>query len=198
MSDIRDLVESYYNDVYIEEEVEQLNEMGEGQRRQQRLLANKRADAEFDKKYANIINAPKVSNDREGLGPRPVPTVDGNSAANRLPAGKPNLTVKVTAPAPAAAAKVAPTAPAKPAPGTKAAGPESIKPKTPNPLLADKSIERMRQASQIRQQAGAPNITSDMIGAKSTTAPTTPTPQMSARAQALKAGGPSGGPRERR
>ena len=118
------------------------------------------------------------------------------------PAAKPAPAPAAAKPAPApAAAKPAPApaaakpaAPAKPAPGTKAAGPESIKPKTPNPLLKDKSIERMQQASQMRQKGA--NVTSDMISDKSVKAPA-PKPQMSARAQALKAGGPAGGARER-
>jgi hypothetical protein len=121
--------------------------------------------------------------------------------ATRAAAAKPAPAPAAAKPAPAPAAKPAPApaaakpaAPAKPAPGTKAAGPESIKPKTPNPLLKDKSIERMQQASQMRQKGA--NVTSDMISDKSVKAPA-PKPQMSARAQALKAGGPAGGARER-
>jgi hypothetical protein len=61
--------------------------------------------------------------------PSPAPTRPGSNAPaparpSAAPA-KPTSTQKPTAPA----------APAKPAPGTKAAGPESIKPKTPNPLM---------------------------------------------------------------
>jgi len=52
----------------------------------------------------------------------------------------------------------------------------------------------MQQASQMRQKGA--NVTSDMISDKSVKAPA-PKPQMSARAQALKAGGPAGGARER-
>ena len=33
-------------------------------------VAGKMTDAEFDRKYAGIINAPRAANDREGLGPR--------------------------------------------------------------------------------------------------------------------------------
>jgi hypothetical protein len=38
-----------------------------------------------------------------------------------------------------------------PKPGTQAAGPESIKPKTPNPLMKDGEIKRMQASSQARQ-----------------------------------------------
>jgi hypothetical protein len=60
--------------------------------------------------------------------------------------------------------------PATPSPGTKAAGPESIKPKTPNPLLADGGIRRMQQASQMRQKGI--NVTSDQLKAAERTKPT--------------------------
>jgi hypothetical protein len=59
--------------------------------------------------------------------------------------------------------------PATPAPGTKAAGPESIKPKTPNPLLAGGEIRRMQQASQMRQKGI--NVTSDQLKAAERTKP---------------------------
>jgi len=91
------------------------------------------------------------------------------------------------------AAKPAPVA-AKPAPV--AAKPEPVAAKRPSISSDLDDLKKMRQASQIRQQTGAPNVTSDMIGDKSVKAPA-PKPQMSARAQALKAGGPKLGPRER-
>jgi len=60
--------------------------------------------------------------------------------AATTPASRPSGGSSATAARPAAAAPTAKPAstastPAKPAPGTKAAGPESIKPKTPNPLM---------------------------------------------------------------
>jgi hypothetical protein len=60
------------------------------------------------------------------VGPKPTEKPAATRLAATLPAAKPAT--------PASGAKVAPTA-AKPAPGTKAAGPDSIKPKTPNPLM---------------------------------------------------------------
>jgi hypothetical protein len=129
-----------------------------------------------------------------------IPPSEGTGRGGPSDIAKKPAPAPAAKPAPAPAAKPAasaapkPSAPAKPAPGTKAAGPESIKPKTPNPLLKDKSIERMQQASQMRQKGA--NVTSDMISDKSVKAPA-PKPQMSARAQALKAGGPAGGARER-
>ena len=82
-------------------------------------------------------------------------------AASAAPAPKP------------ATAKPAPSA--APRPGTKAAGPESIKPKTPNPLLAGGDIRRMQQASQMRQKGIT--VTSDQIKAAERTKPTPVAPR---------------------
>jgi len=96
---------------------------------------------------------------------------------------------------------------AKPAPAS-APAPASgdTKPTTPTgATVADKKpavpaakplsdVGKMIQASQMRQKGA--NVTSDMISDKSVKAPA-PKPQLSARAQALKAGGPKLGPRER-
>ena len=70
--------------------------------------------------------------------------------------------------------------PAIPTPGTKAAGPESIKPKTPNPLLDGGDIRRMQQASQMRQKGTT--VTSDQLKAAERTKPPaeTPTPPVKA------------------
>ena len=88
------------------------------------------------------------------------------------PSAKPAAPAAKPAARPAAKPTAAPSA-TKPAPGTKAAGPESIKPKTPNPLMKDMPGATLKKAQEA------------------------PKPQMSARAQALKAGGPKGGARER-
>lgn len=110
------------------------------------------------------------------------------------------VTAKPVAPKPAAAAPAKPasaaTPPAKPASAVTPAA-EPAPAKRPSILSGLDDLKKMRMASQIRQKTGAPNITSDMIGDKSVKAPTTPRPQLSARAQALKAGGPKLGPRER-
>jgi hypothetical protein len=70
-----------------------------------------------------------------------------------------------------AAQKIRPTS-AAPRPGTKAAGPESIKPKTPNPLLAGGDIRRMQQASQMRQKGI--DVTSNQLASAERTKPATP------------------------
>lgn len=115
-----------------------------------------------------------------------------------------------------------PAVPAKPAPGTKAAGPESIKPKTPNPLMQKTfGYQTGNAPDQIaKASAGKPTPSGSALGsaadpkvraalnlpskpaASLSQAPApkpaeTPKPQMSARAQALKAGGPAGSARER-
>jgi len=86
--------------------------------------------------------ASQVSTPRQGTAGGP--TVGGNTPIGpaKTPATKP-----AAKPAPTSTAKPAPTTPPKPAPttsttpaakpGTQAAGPESIKPKTPNPLMKD-------------------------------------------------------------
>jgi hypothetical protein len=64
--------------------------------------------------------------------------VIGDGSASGKPSVAPAKPAATSAPKPAPTATAKPTtpaAPAKPAPGTKAAGPESIKPKTPNPLM---------------------------------------------------------------
>jgi hypothetical protein len=109
---------------------------------------------------------------------RPVPTAQRPTAPVATSTPKPTDT-KPTTPAGGAVADQTPAAPAK----------------RPSILSGLDDLKKMRQASQIRQQTGAPNVTSDMIGDKSVKAPTTPRPQLSARAQALKAGGPKLGPR---
>jgi hypothetical protein len=61
---------------------------------------------------------------------------DGSASGKPSVAPAKPAAISAPKPAPTATAKPAtPAAPAKPAPGTKAAGPESIKPKTPNPLM---------------------------------------------------------------
>lgn len=205
MSEIRDLVESYYNDVYIEEE--QLDEMGTaggnvpgGNRRitnapyQSRFARPRNANTTVrNSATGEVLQKPKISSlptdlkrtelsataagqraaGKVGGGNAGASTSSSRPAADRpLPAGNPNLRLNVTP-----AAKVAPTAaskPTTPAPGTKAAGPESIKPKTPNPLLDGGELRRMQQASQMRQKGI--NVTSDQIAAAERTKPTTPKP----------------------
>jgi len=123
---------------------------------------------------------------------------------------------------PAAAKPTTPAAPAKPAPGTKAAGPESIKPKTPNPLMQKTfGYQTGNAPDQIaKASAGKPTPSGSALGsaadpkvraalnlpsksaASLSQAPApkpaeAPKPQMSARAQALKTGGPAGSARER-
>ncbi len=226
MSDIRDLVESYYNDVYIEEEV--LDEQGRGtvtgsnpnvfrptpsapgSRRGAAPVPSSSSTSSVTtqqgtrtgsnpnvytptpapyrpgggRQQANMPSRPQIgslppSAKQVTQYPQGVPTGVGGGnagastsvkpvaapAARPLPAGKPNLNLRVTPPA---AAKVAPTAPA---PGTKSAGPESIKPKTTNPLLTGGELSRMRQASQMRQSGI--NVTSDQIAAAQRTKPST-------------------------
>jgi hypothetical protein len=127
------------------------------------------------------------------------------------------------APKPAATSTPKPAAtPAKPAPGTKAAGPESIKPKTPNPLMQKTfGYQTGNAPDQIaKASAGKPTPSGSALGsaadpkvraalnlpskpaASLSQAPApkpaeAPKPQMSAKAQALKTGGPAGGARER-
>ena len=128
-------------------------------------------------------------------------------------------------PTPSATAKPStPAAPAKPAPGTKAAGPESIKPKTPNPLMqktfgyqTGNAPDQIKKASEgkpalpssttalgsaadpkVRAALNLPSKPAASLSQKpEAPKPEAPKPQMSARAQALKAGGPAGGARER-
>jgi hypothetical protein len=112
----------------------------------------------------------------------------GRRGGGSSPGGiKPTATTPATAPArpsasaprPAAAAPVRPSAPAPrpaatpsgqgpkmsptqalaPKPGTQAAGPASIKPKTPNPLLKGGEISGMIARSQERQTASTPKPT---------------------------------------
>jgi hypothetical protein len=95
------------------------------------------------------------------VGSKPAPT----ATAKPTPAGG-------SVPKPAGAKPPAtPVAkPATPAPGTKDAGPESIKPKTPNPLLAGGEIRRMQQASQMRQKGI--DVTSNQLKSAERTKPT--------------------------
>jgi len=90
--------------------------------------------------------ASQVSTPRQGTAGGP--TVGGNTPIRPAktpatkpvaPATKPAAAAAPVKPAPTATAKPTPPATAKPAPkpGTQAAGPESIKPKTPNPLMKD-------------------------------------------------------------
>ena len=117
-----------------------------------------------------------------------------------------------------------PAAPAKPAPGTKAAGPESIKPKTPNPLMqktfgyqTGNAPDQIKKASEgkpvlpasttalgsaadpkVRAALNLPSKPAASLSQKPEAPKTeTPKPQMSARAQALKSGGPAGSAREK-
>jgi len=118
--------------------------------------------------------------------PTPTPT------ANPTPASG---TQRPTAPVATSTPKPTDTKPTTPAGGAVADQTPAAPAKRPSILSGLDDLKKMRQASQIRQQTGAPNVTSDMIGDKSVKAPTTPRPQLSARAQALKAGGPKLGPR---
>ena len=80
----------------------------------------------------------------------PTRTGEGSGSGGvTSPASRPAATGAGSAGKPASASAAAPAAPAA---GTKAAGPESIKPKTPNPLLAGGELARMRAASLMRQQ----------------------------------------------
>jgi hypothetical protein len=101
-----------------------------------------------------------------GSGGSPIRPVPGNERAPAKPAS--------TAPAkPASTSAQKPSGtkpPTTPAAGTKAAGPESIKPKTPNPLLAGGDIRRMQQSSQMRQKGI--NVTSDQLKVAERTKPT--------------------------
>jgi hypothetical protein len=84
----------------------------------------------------------------------------------------PTRTSTDTTPTPSPRPSEVKVKPATPTPGTKAAGPESIKPKTPNPLLAGGDIRRMQQASQMRQKGIT--VTSDQLKAAERTKPTPP------------------------
>ncbi|WJZ48373.1 hypothetical protein [Synechococcus phage DSL-LC02] len=153
MSEIRDLVESYYNDVYIEEE--QLDEAGmdmfatPAMKSQQTSSAvnfytnkkptkpvqqdylkpartaasNKAAETVFKLKPGSLSSRP--------ASPAPAP------AARPLPAGAPKLGLKVTSPG---AAKVAPSA----APAAKPAGSAMDQWAAANPKLAAAKAERDR------------------------------------------------------
>jgi hypothetical protein len=95
------------------------------------------------------------------LAAQPGRTGDGGGGRNTLPPPKSD------------GPKTAPTQTSSPKPGTQAAGPSSIKPKTPNPLLAGGDIRRMQQASQMRQKGI--NVTSNQLAAAERTKPATPT-----------------------
>ena len=116
------------------------------------------------------------------------------AAKGGVPGTLNKTTGKWTASAPATPAPTG-TKPTTPAGSAVADQTPAAPAKRPSILSGLDDLKKMRQASQIRQQTGAPNVTSDMIGDKSVKAPTTPRPQLSARAQALKAGGPKLGPR---
>jgi len=128
---------------------------------------------------------------------RPQPTTPtANPAATSRPVPTAaSGTQRPTAPVATSTPKPTDTKPTTPAGGAVADQTPAAPAKRPSILSGLDDLKKMRQASQIRQQTGAPNVTSDMIGDKSVKAPTTPRPQLSARAQALKAGGPKLGPR---
>ena len=197
----------------VEEDVEQLNEMGEGTAAFKRAKAAREKAKGEARMQANVQRAQAptlptkptrggssryqaVAADK-GRGGDAAYRAGGGDAAARsgltrqqiqqkgmtatraaaakpapAPAAKPAPAPAAAKPAPApAAAKPAPapaaakpSTPAKPAPGTKAAGPESIKPKTPNPLMKDMPGETLKKAQEA------------------------PKPQLSARAQAINSG----------
>jgi len=167
MSDIRDLIESYYNDVYIEED--QLDEMGQpgagrvtgsnpnvyrpssapyrpGGGRQRANMNRNTTDAAIDKKYdVNNVPADEFAGARKNtriVAPAPRP----------LPAGKPNLNVRVTPPG--GAGKTAPTrgivgndnrtAPSTPTAPQKPAGSAMDQWRAANPKLAAAADEKAR------------------------------------------------------
>jgi len=154
MSEIRNLVESYYNDVYIEEEV--LDEQG------RRTGSNPNVYTSPVSQGARRGAAPVSGSTKPQIGslppnarqvtqyPQGVSTgVGGGNAgastgsnrpapvARPLPAGAPNLKLKVTSPA---GAKVAPSA----APAAKPAGSAMDQWAAANPKLAAAKAERDR------------------------------------------------------
>jgi len=160
----------------------------------------------------DIINRGAVAAAKPAAKPAPKPADDPAA-----PAAKPAVTSAAPKPDPKPAAALA-----KPAPGTKAAGPGSIKPKTPNPLMQKTfGYQTGNAPDQIaKASAGKPTPSGSALGsaadpkvraalnlpsksaASLSQAPApkpaeAPKPQMSARAQALKTGGPAGSARER-
>ncbi|MFZ9342921.1 MAG: hypothetical protein ACO24P_04910, partial [Candidatus Nanopelagicaceae bacterium] len=153
------------------------------------------------------------------------PAAPAKPAAPAAPAAAKPAPAPAAKPTPSATAKPStPAAPAKPAPGTKAAGPESIKPKTPNPLMqktfgyqTGNAPDQIKKASEgkpalpasttalgsaadpkVRAALNLPSKPAASLSQKpEAPKPEAPKPQMSARAQALKAGGPAGGAREK-
>ena len=140
MSEINDLVESYYNDVYIEEE--QLDEIAisgtrssvPGARTKSQLMGNASRVAPPAPKLPSPAQADRM----DAAAGRPSRfTAPAASTSRPLPAGAPKLGLKVTSPA---GAKVAPSA----APSAKPAGSAMDQWAAANPKLAAAKAERDR------------------------------------------------------
>ena len=102
------------------------------------------------------------------------PTPTPNPAATSRPAtpAPASGTQRPTAPVATSTPKPTDTKPTTPAGGAVADQTPAAPAKRPSILSGLDDLKKMRMASQIRQQTGAPNITSDMIGDKSIKAPT--------------------------
>lgn len=165
MSEIKDLVESYYNDVYVEEE-QQLDEIAVnfgGQAAVDKVRSDMAAQRQSDAKLAAArqqrfgggrTGGAKTRSELVG-GAKPTPSAQQSGmygryappsmqqktpsapAARPLPAGAPKLGLKVTSPG---AAKVAPSS----APAAKPAGSAMDQWAAANPKLAAAKAERDR------------------------------------------------------
>ena len=186
-----DALSNLYEEVHCPQNVEQLNEYAGGGNTGPTAqdLINRRNSGPYQSRFARPRNANTVTTVRNSSirpqiaslpsSARQAPAGGGLGAGSVRPAAAPPKPAAVP-PKPAgggsltrprtfgAVSQNPVTSSLTVKPGTKAAGPESIKPKTPNPLMKDNKIADMIAASKARQ-AGQ-NVTSADIASKRSSA----------------------------
>jgi hypothetical protein len=220
IKDLKGLVEAYQS-VYVEEDVEQLDEQGGRLPGPARRAAQQAAR---ERQNVQRAQAPTLPTGRQrgasfkyqavaadkGRGGDAAYRAGGGDAAAKSGLTRQQIQQKGMAATKAAAAKPAPTPAAKPSPkpaptpAAKPAAPAAAKPAAKPAATGGTKPAAVGSAAKVEpaKPAAEPKIKKDVADIKSMQSASqerqkASTPQLSARAQALKAGGPKGGARER-